>query len=221
VAHTTQEETDGLARGPQTDRTASVLLGPPGCGKTTVADRLGTRRGVRTVITGRLLRREAALDDRRGKTIREYMERGDLAPTETVTNVLIRELSYVEEPTLIFDGYPRSPDQVTYFLRMIEHLGFRLACVLILDVSERTADERLTGRHRGDDKGPTVDERRAQYERETVPLIQELAERYPDHTHHVSAERPVEVVVESVVRLLESEGSEIGPQRPRGDRGTT
>jgi adenylate kinase len=198
------------------ERTASVLLGPPGCGKTTVADRLAEHKGVRTIVTGRLLRKEASLDDPRGKAIREYMERGDLAPTEIVTNVLIRELSYVEEPTLIFDGYPRSPDQVTYFLRLTDHLGFRLACIVVLDVSDRTADQRMTQRHRRDDRGPTIEERREAYRHETAPLIAELAKRYPDHVHHVSAERPVDIVVGSVAKTLESEGVAIGAERAQG-----
>ena len=191
-------------------RSAVVLLGPPGCGKTTVADQLGAMRGVRPVITGRLLREEAAADDPRGAAIRRHLERGDLVPTETVTNVIIRELSLVTDETLVFDGYPRNRDQLTYFLRTIEHLKFHLASVIVLELPVRVADDRLAGRHRADDSVLTVEERRETYEQETVPLIEELEERYPDHVHRVSAEPPVETVLRSVIEVLRQEDVAIG-----------
>jgi len=195
------------------DGFAAIIVGPPGSGKTTVADRLDQRPDVRVIITGRLLRAEASGTDEHGKAIRELLERGDLVPTETVTNVLIRQLPEVEQNSLVFDGYPRSLDQLDYFFRIIAQLGFHLAAVVVLDVDRETADERLSSRQRTDDRDWTIDQRWDVYTRETLPLIDELRQRFPDRIRTVSAKPNVDEVVVNVVSVLEEAGMfiESGP----------
>jgi adenylate kinase len=193
-----------------TERLAAVFLGPPGCGKTTVVDRLAAHSsGVRAVVAGRLLRREAERDAPHGQTIRESIEEGELVSSETAMNAVVRDLSAVEEHTLLFDGYPRTLEQLSYFLRIVEHLGSHAVCVVVLEVSCETADRRLTERNRDDDRLQTIRERREQYAEQTRPLIEELRERYPDHFYVVSAEPPVDSVVHDVAVILAKEGAGI------------
>jgi adenylate kinase len=199
------------------ERAAVVVLGPPGCGKTTLTDRLGALADVRTVVMGRLLRKEASKYDKRAQKVREYVERGDLVPVETVTNVLIRELPHVEEGTLVFDGYPRSTAELDYFERIVANLGFRFACAIALEVPDDVADARLEGRHREDDRGPTVEERREVYKRDTVPLIKELEKRYGEHLHHVSSEPPADEVLRTVLEVLRDEEA-LGEQALKSSR---
>jgi len=203
-----------------------VLAGPPGSGKSTLLERLEERLrkglregsaadgpGVRGVETGDLLRRESERDSELGRQVRPYLERGKLAPTALVEQVVARVLEDSSAPVALFDGFPRNAEEVESLERLEEGGRLRLAAVLVLHLTRETALERISGRRRGRDDRPEVVERRLDvYERETLPAIEILQARRQELVHNLSAEPELEAVVQSATEALEQAG--LSPGRP-------
>lgn len=124
-----------------------VLLGPPGAGKGTQAARIGERYGVAHVSTGDLFR--AALEDESelGRSVKEYLDSGRLVPDEVTSAMVARRINDGDcAAGFMLDGYPRTPVQAEDLGGMLSARGRRLDVVLLFDVSEATAVERLGGR---------------------------------------------------------------------------
>ena len=125
---------------------AIVLFGPPGSGKTTLSDRLQCHKNVEALVTGRLLRDAEEAQSELGRKIERELSSGDFFPTELVVQVIEAALRRKDAPTLIFDGFPRTMDQINPFFKLLEDERLNLAAVLILDVSHAVSMKRLTGR---------------------------------------------------------------------------
>jgi adenylate kinase len=124
-----------------------VLLGPPGAGKGTQADKLAARLGIPKVATGDVLR--AALRDgtSRGKEAKSYMDRGDLVPDSVILGIL-RDvmISPAAAKGAILDGAVRTVPQAQGLAIMLAELGRGVDKVLLFDVPDGTLAERLSGR---------------------------------------------------------------------------
>ena len=85
-----------------------VLLGPPGSGKGTQAERIAEEFNLKVFSTGDILRQLAKEETPLGRKIKEILRRGELVPEEIMAEILADFLSKVGREGILFDGYPRN-----------------------------------------------------------------------------------------------------------------
>ncbi|MCZ8325222.1 MAG: adenylate kinase [Sphingomonadaceae bacterium] len=124
-----------------------ILLGPPGAGKGTQAQRLVERHGMRQLSTGDMLRAAVKAGTPVGLEAKAVMERGELVSDEIVSALIGEELDAMG-PTVgaIFDGYPRTAAQAESLDAILAGRGRTLDRVIELAVDEDALVERITGR---------------------------------------------------------------------------
>jgi adenylate kinase len=161
-----------------------VLLGPPGAGKGTQAEKLEEKLGIPQISTGDLFRHNIGEGTKLGLEAKRYLDAGDLVPSE-LTNQLVDDR--LNDPDVakgfILDGYPRSVDQAKALHTMLDRRGLNLDAVLELRVSEDELFQRLKGRGRADDTDDVIRNRMKVYRDETAPLL----EYYVDELKTVDA----------------------------------
>ena len=124
-----------------------ILLGPPGAGKGTQAQRLVERFGMRQLSTGDMLRAAVKAGTPVGLKAKAVMEAGELVSDEIVSALISDELAAMGAGTgAIFDGYPRTEAQAVSLDRILDGHGRKLDHVIELDVDEDALVERITGR---------------------------------------------------------------------------
>ena len=124
-----------------------ILLGPPGAGKGTQAQRLVDQFGMRQLSTGDMLRAAVKAGTPVGMEARAVMERGELVSDEIVSKLIDAELTAMgDEVGAIFDGYPRTAAQAGALDALLASHGRQLDHVIELDVDEDALVERITGR---------------------------------------------------------------------------
>ncbi len=124
-----------------------ILLGPPGAGKGTQAQRLVEAHGMRQLSTGDMLRAAVKAATPVGLQAKAVMERGDLVSDEIVSALIGEELDAMSADTgAIFDGYPRTQAQADSLDALLAGRGRRLDHVIELEVNEDALVERITGR---------------------------------------------------------------------------
>ncbi|WP_159983234.1 MULTISPECIES: adenylate kinase [unclassified Novosphingobium] len=124
-----------------------ILLGPPGAGKGTQAQRLVEKHGMRQLSTGDMLRAAVKAGTPTGLEAKAVMERGELVSDAIVSALIGDELdSMGAESGAIFDGYPRTEAQAESLDSILEARGRKLDHVIELDVNEDALVERITGR---------------------------------------------------------------------------
>ncbi|MBC8001106.1 MAG: adenylate kinase [Opitutaceae bacterium] len=123
------------------------LLGPPGAGKGTQASRLRARFGLLHLSTGNLLRENLADRNALGLLARKYMDRGELVPDEVVEAMIEeRLLAIPPEQGVLFDGFPRTPEQAAFLDELMQRSGRRLNAAIYLELGEADVLQRLGGR---------------------------------------------------------------------------
>lgn len=124
-----------------------VLLGGPGAGKGTQAQRLAKSLAIPQVSTGDLFRYNLQGETELGLLAKTYMERGDLVP-DSVTVAMVRErLARADCANgVIFDGFPRTLQQAAALDELLSALGERVSCAPLIDVSDEVIIERLAAR---------------------------------------------------------------------------
>ncbi|HOB87651.1 MAG TPA: adenylate kinase [Bacillota bacterium] len=124
-----------------------VLLGPPGAGKGTQAERMVQKYSLAYISTGDILRSAVKSGSPLGTKAREYMEKGQLVPDELVVNIVKERLL---EPDCargaLLDGFPRSVSQAQALESVLSPLGKKIDRVIHIDVTEDELVARLTGR---------------------------------------------------------------------------
>jgi adenylate kinase len=124
-----------------------VLLGAPGSGKGTQAQRLQAKYGVPQVSSGDLLRDAVARGTELGRQAKAVMEAGQLVSDEIVLGLIRDRLSRPDAAKgFILDGFPRNSDQANSLHALLADLGQPLDAVLLLDVRKQTLVQRLAGR---------------------------------------------------------------------------
>ncbi|HEY0957822.1 MAG TPA: adenylate kinase [Novosphingobium sp.] len=125
-----------------------ILLGPPGAGKGTQAQRLVERHGMRQLSTGDMLRAAVKAGTPVGLQAKAVMERGELVSDEIVSALIGEELDAMGAGTgAIFDGYPRTEAQAQSLDAILSERGRKLDHVIELEVDEDALVERITGRY--------------------------------------------------------------------------
>jgi len=125
-----------------------ILLGPPGAGKGTQAQRLVERRGMVQLSTGDMLRETRKADTPLGRQVASVMDSGALVSDEIVSAMIDEKLaSLAPETGVIFDGYPRTEAQAHSLDAILAGRGRKLDRVIELDVDEDALVERIVGRY--------------------------------------------------------------------------
>lgn len=124
-------------------KTKLMMLGPPGAGKGTQAQKLAANLGIPQISTGDMLRAAKKKGTDLGKAAAEYMDRGDLVPDEVVIGIVEESLKDPEVAGgFILDGFPRTVEQA----KALADMGVNLEVVLNIQVSDEVLVERLAGR---------------------------------------------------------------------------
>lgn len=175
-----------------------ILLGAPGAGKGTQAERISRQYNIPTLSTGEILRSQVRGGTELGLQAKEYMDKGELVPDALVVGMVAAFLSSDENKNgYILDGFPRSIPQA----EALDSMGITIDKVLSIEVADETIVERMSGRRvcpkcgasyhvkynppktegvcdecgadliiRADDNEATVKERLNVYHKQTEPL---------------------------------------------------
>lgn len=199
-----------------------VLLGAPGAGKGTQAQKLVAEFGVAHISTGDMLRAAVKAQSPLGVKAKSFMDAGTLVPDELIIDLVKERLSAQDaQKGFILDGFPRNTAQAIALDAALETMGKAIDSALLVDVAADVIVARLSGRRtckacgytgtaadeacprcdgemyqRDDDKPETIKHRLDVYEQQTAPLIGYYQER--GLLNKVDGDRPVDVVYSDV-----------------------
>jgi adenylate kinase len=193
-----------------------ILLGPPGAGKGTQAQRLVARHGIIQLSTGEMLRAAAAAGTPVGLQAKEIMAGGGLVPDEIVIGIISDRLDQPDMKNgFILDGFPRTVPQAAALDELLKRKHIKLDAVVELRVNEsallqrvetRVAEMRARGEEvRIDDTPEVLAKRLAQYRSLTEPLIHYYSERRKLLT--VDGMMTIEQVTREINRILAAIGA--------------
>ena len=153
-----------------------LIVGPPGAGKGTQAERIVEKLGVPAISTGDIFRANVSNETELGVLAKSYMDKGEYVP-DSVTNEMVESRLGEDDATngFLLDGYPRTVAQVEALDGILDKLGVALDAVILLDVESEAIVQRLLQRGkeqgRSDDNEETIRRRIDVYGEQTTPLI--------------------------------------------------
>ncbi|HSP39035.1 MAG TPA: adenylate kinase [Frankiaceae bacterium] len=176
-----------------------LMIGAPGAGKGTQAVRVAEHFGVTHISSGDLLRDHVRRETAIGRTVKKYIERGDLVPDAVVLDMLRKPVVAASEAGgYVLDGFPRTVAQAETAYGTAKGLGVSVQIACYLDVPHDDLIGRMLARSRGVEDTRDVIERRLKvYEEQTVPLIDYYRDR--ERLVTVNGAAPVEQVTWSLL----------------------
>lgn len=203
-----------------------VLLGAPGAGKGTQAQKLVEEFGVAHISTGDLLRAAVKAGTKLGVKAKSYMDNGQLVPDKLVVDLVTERLDADDaQKGFILDGFPRNTAQAVTLDSELAAMGRSLDCALLVDVPGDVIIGRLSSRRtcrdcgytgtasdsvcptcggemyqRDDDKPETIKNRLDVYEKNTSPLVEYY--RGQNILKVVDGDRDADVVYNEVKDVL-------------------
>jgi adenylate kinase len=124
-----------------------ILLGPPGAGKGTQAEKISDNFGIPHVSTGDIFRENLSKETELGLKAKEYMDRGELVPDEVVIGIVDDRLQAGDcNDGFILDGFPRTVVQADALKKILRETGRQIEHVLNIQVPDGVVIERLTAR---------------------------------------------------------------------------
>lgn len=125
-----------------------VLLGPPGSGKGTQAERLTAEYRIPAISTGDILRSEREAGTELGTRVRRYLDAGELVPDTLVIHIIRRRLNQSDTAAgFILDGFPRTQAQAEALDTTLAELGRPIDAVLYLEIGRQALVDRLGHRY--------------------------------------------------------------------------
>ncbi len=193
-----------------------ILLGPPGSGKGTQAQRLVQKHGIVQLSTGEMLRAAVAAGTPVGLQAKDIMANGGLVPDEIVIGIISDRIDQPDaRKGFILDGFPRTVPQAEALDELLKKKHLKLDAVIELRVNEsalldrvekRAAETRARGEEvRLDDTPEVLTKRLAQYRAMTEPLIHYYSERRKLLT--VDGMMTIEHVTREINRILAAIGA--------------
>lgn len=119
-----------------------ILIGPPGAGKGTQAERITQDFRLAYISTGDEMRAAKETDE----DVRRYVDAGELVPDDIVCKVLFKRMDAEGDDGFILDGFPRTRPQADVLNEALERRGRRLTAALLIEVDDEVIVQRLAGR---------------------------------------------------------------------------
>jgi len=181
-----------------------LIIGAPGSGKTTDAQLIAEKNSDKIVhySTGDLLREEVASGSELGKTIKSYIDNGNLVPLEIVINTIKNAITKAPKDVILIDGFPRSVEQMKALDEMLKNSdNIELVSVLEVEVSEEVAKDRVLGRARGADDNEEVFNNRM---RVYLEPLEEIEKFYQNQNKliKINGERTIEEIVDEMEKII-------------------
>ena len=159
-----------------------ILLGPPGAGKGTQAQRLVDKHGIVQLSTGDMLRAAVKAGTPVGLRAKDIMDRGELVPDEVVVAIVADRIDQPDaRKGFILDGFPRTVPQAVALDRLLKDKGLKLdavielkvdAGILLKRIENRIAEAKANGQPLRSDDDPEKLKRRVEiYHEQTAPLV--------------------------------------------------
>ena len=188
-----------------------ILLGPPGAGKGTQAQRLVQKHGLAHLSTGDMLRAAVAAGTPVGQRAKAIMDRGELVPDEVVVAIIADRIGQADcKRGFVLDGFPRTVPQAEALARLLKERGLRLDAVIELKVDEGILLKRIENRVaemaargeklRADDNPEVLRGRLGAYRAQTAPLTEHYGRLGQLRT--VDGMEPIDTVTAAIAGLL-------------------
>lgn len=188
-----------------------ILLGPPGAGKGTQAQRLVARHGIPQLSTGDMLRAAVKAGTEVGKRAKAIMDAGGLVSDEIVNQIVSDRIVEADAARgFILDGFPRTVPQAEALTKILADKGLDLDAVIELKVDENALIARIEkrveetiaagGQVRGDDNPESFKKRLNEYREKTAPLSNYYAGTGELHT--IDGMADMDVVTAEIEKLV-------------------